>query len=77
MLGQQVKTKNKKNCLIVGSGETCDQNGSRVSKYNTICYICRMKLKKLLVKYKKYLTLSICECSLMGNISRAQSCHVP
>ena len=44
---------------IVGISEGSDQNGDRVSKNDKSCHIHRMRPKGVLVKYEKYVTLSI------------------
>ena len=44
---------------IVGNCEWCDQNGDRVYKSNKSYNICMIRLKRLVVKYEKYETLSI------------------
>ena len=53
------KVENESICQFVRTSKLCDQNGVRVSKTES-CHICCMRLKGVLVKNKKYVSIYVC-----------------
>ena len=65
-IGGSLKVENNQ---IVGISKGCGQNSDMVSKNDTSCHICIMKLKGVVVKHEKYGILSMNDPTAVNNVN--------